>query len=386
VSSDDSLELTAAHAIGFVFMASAALLVLFWLKIYALVKILYATGASTAISQVVLDPLLRRGMLVLGVRNRIVAKSLLDFENVSFRDVLAHTLGFSIGILWLFTSFTTSHPDELAFYWVTQDFFGAAMCVTFLQTIRVNSLKVATILLSVAFLYDVFFVFVSPILFRANVMIEVATSGGPPKADPSWCEKYPDDKDCLGGDPLPMLFTIPRIFDYQGGSSLLGLGDIVIPGLLLSFAARYDAATFMIRSAGRAHDRTNGMACAEARHSCCRGACFRGYFVSALCAYGTGLCMANFGVYLMKMGQPALFYIVPCCLGTVLYQSWRRQELHDLWNGPAAMHEADLMLSGLRRASSDDAAEDGMSLQPSSVNEENEFDSSSGSGDRALLL
>eukprot|EP00985_Skeletonema_marinoi_P001485 scaffold585_cov161-Skeletonema_marinoi.AAC.2 len=37
-----------------------------------------------------------------------------------------------------------------------------------------------------------------------------------------------------------MLFAIPRVGDYQGGASMLGLGDIVLPGLLLmlSFASR----------------------------------------------------------------------------------------------------------------------------------------------------
>lgn len=37
-----------------------------------------------------------------------------------------------------------------------------------------------------------------------------------------------------------MLLKIPRLFDYMGGYAMLGLGDIVIPGLLLSFAHRYD--------------------------------------------------------------------------------------------------------------------------------------------------
>ena len=41
-----------------------------------------------------------------------------------------------------------------------------------------------------------------------------------------------------------MLFAIPRVGDYQGGASMLGLGDIVLPGLLLmlSFASRFDEA------------------------------------------------------------------------------------------------------------------------------------------------
>ena len=44
-----------------------------------------------------------------------------------------------------------------------------------------------------------------------------------------------------------MLLTIPRIKkDFRGGSSLLGLGDIVLPGLLISFAARLVEATFLV--------------------------------------------------------------------------------------------------------------------------------------------
>jgi len=42
--------------------------------------------------------------------------------------------------------------------------------------------------------------------------------------------------------PLPMLFAIPRVGYYQGGASMLGFGDIVLPGLLLSFASRFDEA------------------------------------------------------------------------------------------------------------------------------------------------
>lgn len=41
-------------------------------------------------------------------------------------------------------------------------------------------------------------------------------------------------------ESLPMLLELPRLGDYRGGYAMLGLGDIVIPGLLLSFAHRYD--------------------------------------------------------------------------------------------------------------------------------------------------
>lgn len=45
---------------------------------------------------------------------------------------------------------------------------------------------------------------------------------------------------CAQVESLPMLLEIPRVWDYTGGYAMLGLGDIVIPGLLLSFAHRYD--------------------------------------------------------------------------------------------------------------------------------------------------
>lgn len=47
-------------------------------------------------------------------------------------------------------------------------------------------------------------------------------------------------------ESLPMLLELPRLWDYTGGYAMLGLGDIVIPGLLLSFAHRYDLSVSII--------------------------------------------------------------------------------------------------------------------------------------------
>lgn len=72
-------------------------------------------------------------------------------------------------------------------------------------------------------------------------MMVVATGGGDGEFDELLCEKYPGEKGC-NISPLPMLLAIPRINDYTGGHTMLGLGGIVLPGLLTSFAARLDAA------------------------------------------------------------------------------------------------------------------------------------------------
>lgn len=357
VSPEEILELTAAHAAGFIVMASSSLLVLFYFQIYGIVKIFYAFGCSTAVSQILIYPILRVISKAYWPESskapdtRVLYQSE-EFGDITARDFIAHIIGFGLGLSWLILAFVVRDPEEYVYFWVMQDVFGACMCVSFLKVIRLNSIRVASILLIVAFFYDIFFVFVTPYFFHGkSVMITVATSGGPPKADALWCEKYPDDKDCQGGNPLPMLLAIPKLMDYTGGNSLLGLGDIVLPGLLLSFAARFDAAKTLLGVFGGGNGSRRSYNCPEqeqCERMCClsESLCRGGYFWPLVVAYGIGLAMANTAVYLMNMGQPALLYLVPCCLGTMSYIGWRRNELHQLWDGPRVLKAADDVLFG----------------------------------------
>ncbi|CAN6447983.1 unnamed protein product [Victoria cruziana] len=83
-----------------------------------------------------------------------------------------------------------------------------------------QDILVASVLLSCAFIYDIFWVFISPLFFHESVMIAVARG------------------DNSGGESLPMLLRIPRFFDPWGGYDMIGFGDILFPGLLVSFAFR----------------------------------------------------------------------------------------------------------------------------------------------------
>jgi signal peptide peptidase-like protein 2B len=278
--------------------------------------------------------------------------SFLDIGTVTILQMVASLVSYAIGATWLYMALTFLHPDENTFFWVMQDVFGACMCIMFLSTMRLNSIKVATTLLIAAFVYDIFFVFVTPYLTKGgkSIMVDVATSGGPPKADPSWCEKYPHDHDCRGGDPLPMLFTIPRLFDFTGGSSMLGLGDIVLPGLLISFAARYDEAKRFIGKSNRGGSDGSG----TVNQTCSTKS--KGYFPYLVIAYAVGLAMANIAVYVMNMGQPALLYLVPCCLGTMVYLAKNRGE--DLWNTPKVIIACDEILYGIEDDGNDEDEND----------------------------
>jgi signal peptide peptidase-like protein 2B len=142
-----------------------------------------------------------------------------------------------------------------------------------------------------------------------------------------------------------MLLTMPRLLDYQGGSNLLGLGDIVLPGLLISFAARFDAAKSLLGIMGGGNGTlTNN--CPERKYCANSRLCAGGYFWPQVVAYAIGLLMANTAVYVMRMGQPALLYLVPCCLGTFCALAWRRGEFADLWEGPKAIRAAETIVYG----------------------------------------
>lgn len=60
-------------------------------------------------------------------------------------------------------------------HWVLMDALAMGLCVSMIAYIRLPSLKVSTLLLIGLLIYDVFWVFFSSYIFKANVMVQVAT-------------------------------------------------------------------------------------------------------------------------------------------------------------------------------------------------------------------
>lgn len=183
---------------------------------------------------------------------------------------------------------TWAAKQHASYAWIGQDVLGISLMITVLQIARLPNIKVATVLLSCAFVYDIFWVFISPLIFHESVMIVVARG------------------DKSGGESIPMLLKIPHFHDPWGGYDLIGFGDILLPGLLVAFAARYDRSTK-------------------------KGLC-NGYFLWSTIGYGVGLLLTYVSLYLMHgQGQPALLYLVPCTLGLILILAFLRREFKDLW-------------------------------------------------------
>jgi minor histocompatibility antigen H13 len=112
------------------------------------------------------------------------------------------------------------------------------------------------------FFYDIFWV------FGTEVMVSVAkTIDAPIKI------LFPTD------------FLTNGIFGTQ--HSMLGLGDIVIPGIMIALLARFDV------SLGRNKNT---------------------YFHTGLCSFFVGLVVTMVVMNVFKHAQPALLYLVPSCL------------------------------------------------------------------------
>ncbi|MCD9641889.1 Signal peptide peptidase-like 3 [Datura stramonium] len=86
---------------------------------------------------------------------------------------------------WAFAIFWAT-TRKASYSWIGQDILGICLMITVLQLAQLPNIKVATVLLSCAFLYDIFWVFLSPAIFHDSVMIAVAR-GEKLAENPSQC-------------------------------------------------------------------------------------------------------------------------------------------------------------------------------------------------------
>ena len=85
--------------------------------------------------------------------------------NFSFVDVASLAICFFLSTAW----YTTR-------VWWLSDIIGVGISIAFMKIIQINKLWPALLLLSLLFIYDIFWVFFSPYLFKEgkSVMVEVA--------------------------------------------------------------------------------------------------------------------------------------------------------------------------------------------------------------------
>ncbi|XP_050626270.1 signal peptide peptidase-like 2B isoform X2 [Macaca thibetana thibetana] len=286
---DEAVDVTPVMTCVFVVMCCSMLVLLYYfydLLVYVVIGIFCLASATGLYS--CLAPCVRR--LPFG-KCRIPNNSLPYFhKRPQARMLLLALFCVAVSVVWG----VFRNEDQWA--WVLQDALGIAFCLYMLKTIRLPTFKACTLLLLVLFLYDIFFVFITPFLTKSgsSIMVEVAT--GP--------------SDSATREKLPMVLKVPRLNSSplalcDRPFSLLGFGDILVPGLLVAYCHRFD---IQVQSS-------------------------RIYFVACTIAYGVGLLVTFVALALMQRGQPALLYLVPCTLVTSCAVALWRRELAVFWTG-----------------------------------------------------
>ena len=213
---------------------------------------------------------------------------------------------FSVTMVW----FAFRHEPNI---WPLQVVMGISVCLNIIKSVPLPSLKIIAIVMCMLFIYDIFFVFITPLFTKdgVSIMERVATGASSKKqvfgAPPS---------DYTPGEQIPLSIKIPwfqktDLKICMPVYSMIGFGDIVIPGLLTAYSAYFDT----IAHPGKT----------------------KWYYIITCTSYAIGLIITYAALIGMGIAQPALLYLVPCCLIGVFGTALKRGEVHAMWTGRAGV-------------------------------------------------
>ncbi|XP_037069209.1 minor histocompatibility antigen H13-like [Pollicipes pollicipes] len=204
-------------------------------------------------------------------------EDLIDFK-FSTHDLVSLALSAAVGVWYLVQK-----------HWIANNIFGLAFSVNGVEMLHLNSVLTGVILLGGLFIYDIFWV------FGTDVMVTVARSF-----------------------EAPIKLVFPQDLLEKGlaanNFAMLGLGDIVIPGIFIALLLRFDM-------------------------SLKRGS--KVYFYMTFAAYVAGLLTTIFIMHVYKHAQPALLYLVPACLGTPLLLALVRGDIKTMFQYEDHPEEAE---------------------------------------------
>jgi len=151
--------------------------------------------------------------------------------------------------------------------WMANNVLGLALSIVGIEAMSLGSMQTAGILLTGLFFYDIFWVFCTPVMVSVAKNFEA---------------------------PIKLLFPRASLraalaAGEKAQFAMLGLGDIVLPGLFVALCLRLDSER-KFRSS---------------------------YFQTVFWAYCFGVGATIFVMNVFKAAQPALLYIVPSVLGAV---------------------------------------------------------------------
>lgn len=190
-------------------------------------------------------------------------------------------------------------------HWLANNAMGVAFVVEGLGLVDLGDWQAGAMMLGGLFVYDIFMVFGTKKLM----------SGGP-----SVMEKVATSVD----GPIKLIFPLgaQAAIGRERPYSLLGLGDILVPGLYLVLLLRFDA----YKAA------TNGFKNKPAGpvYYPSLGTYPMAYFNAGFLAYVLGLGATLAALHWAETAQPALLYLCPLCGILPVLVAWAKGDLHEL--------------------------------------------------------
>ena len=272
-------------------------------------------GLIKYVGKEIVNPLL---LAYMGLGGSVSIKALLlstgmpVFESLDSKVLFHLKIGFMeidqditmLDILSLVISYIMVGIYILTKSWIYNNILATLLSMNAIQMLFLGNFKNGFGMLVALFFYDIFFV------FGTDVMLTVAKSIDA---------------------PIKILFPTDWSED-PAKFSLLGLGDIVIPGIFMAMCLRYD----ILRSLNvKAVDRLAEKGEAGEVVTMLRKASGNAptpYFNGCVLGYIIAIIITVVVMLVFEHGQPALLYLVPGCLGSVLINALRFGELSSIWD------------------------------------------------------
>ncbi len=346
---DQFLEVSWFQALSFPVVGSCMLILLyFYFNIFQYVMLFgVITGSGVALQEC---------LYFLFANSWIAAFSKSTSEDtMNARSTRISVISALLCCLVLYDWFTNAN-------FIAHDILGVALCVQFISVLRFPNLKVATVCFGALFFYDMFWVFYSEkisVFEGKNVMVEVATKEASNPVREVGAALHIDFLQTLGTRhinlPIKLLYPVYQWVKghREMGYMMLGLGDIALPGILLSMAYQFDLCgppSGSQRGKLTADDRLVAMEedkkedKKEDKESVMKVSSYRmqstpiptrntNIFPLAFIGYVCGLIMAFSSGYIFQHAQPALIFIVPGILIPLVSRAYYCGVLNELWNG-----------------------------------------------------
>ncbi|KAK5077005.1 hypothetical protein LTR64_005516 [Lithohypha guttulata] len=261
-------------------------------------------------------------------------------------DILAAAASATIALLTLTLKRTP---------WYLTNLSGFSFCYGTLQIMTPGTSATGSLLLSLLFFYDIYMVFFTPMMVTVATKLDVPIKLLFPRPADTFC---PKPIDALPGSQEMEEYL--KCLSKQRTMAMLGLGDIVVPGILIAFALRFDLYNYYLKLVNKnnqkienieSEEKNNDKKDARPLYQPARGMwaerfyTARGlwssalqarsfpkpYFKATMAGYTAGLIATLLVMQVYKHAQPALLYLVPGVLAGFWGMALWRREVKLLW-------------------------------------------------------